>query len=116
MTDKVRPLTPERRMEFMQQLGDVLLYMHRPFDWRVFHVDVTIIEDEDELVPEGQANNPFAVCDDHWRQLTEHRPLIQSAKMSARVRWNGSGWKIVRQLQPIKKSMNLTTVQQLLHT
>jgi hypothetical protein len=77
----------ERRMEAMQSIGDVSLWMHKPFDWRVRHEGVLIVEGEDDLVPEGYGTNPYCVQDEHWRQLTQGGPLLYLVKDKRHIRW-----------------------------
>lgn len=88
-------MTPNRdqRMIMMQALGDVSLYMHAPFDWRVRHEGVLIVEDDDDLVPEGRGTNPICAPDDHWRQLTLGSPLIHLPAQKRYVRYRpGAGF------------------------
>jgi hypothetical protein len=87
----------DRRMQLMQDLGDLVLYMHAPFDWRVRHRGVLIWAGDDQLVPEGQGNNPYAAADDHWRQLTAVPGTTLSFGLNGAAIWNESGWIIVRE-------------------
>lgn len=72
-------LSWDQRMMKMQELGDLFLYLHAPFDWRVYHKGVLIIDSkgEDELVPEGHGCNPYEAADNHWRQLTAGQPFLR---------------------------------------
>lgn len=84
-------LSWDRRMVAMQALGDVSLYMHAPFDWRVRHRGVLIWAGEDLLVPEGQGTNPYAAADEHWRQLTAPGTML-SVGLNGAAFWQGSDW------------------------
>jgi len=87
-------LTWDGRVQALQAIGFVSLYMEKPFDWRVHHENVAILDDEDELVPQGRSTNPYGAVDDHWRQLTATSPIlvIIRDRNRALVRWNGTGW------------------------
>ena len=93
-------LTWDHRMLKLQELGDVFLYMEAPFDWRVFHKGVLLVdpEGEDDLVPQGQGTNPYAAVDDHFRQLTQGSPLVQAVGDDIRVvQWVQRNWTDVRE-------------------
>ena len=83
----------DQRLMKLRELGEVYLYIEKPFDWRILQDNVFLIDGEDELVPQGQAINPYAVVDDHWRQLTHGSPLIRVyGKQPRIVTWQAGNW------------------------
>jgi len=87
-------LTWDGRYQALQAIGFMSIYLEKPFDWRVHHENVLILDGEDELVPQGRDTNPYGAVDDHWRQLTAASPVLVINRGSKRtlVRWNGTGW------------------------
>jgi hypothetical protein len=82
----------DRRMQLMQDLGDLVLYMHEPFDWRVRQPSVLVVRDHIMVSPAGRGNNPYSAANDHWRQLTAERIVIHAHELGFRI-WNGEIWE-----------------------
>lgn len=89
------PISWDRRIALMGELGDFSLYMERPFLWKVRHQGVLLVLDVTDdgvsfTYPEGADTNPYGAADEHWRLLTASSPYLLARNEV--IRWNGEGW------------------------
>lgn len=96
-------LTWDQRMMSMQSLGELFLYMQAPFDWRVLHQAVLIIDDEEGIVPQGRGTNPYGAADAHWQQLTRPGTVVECWGPHRHVTWRGFRWLVLPDQWPVSE-------------